>query len=162
MGVHDHHIRAPWDDLVATYERCGDAGFDGDVNLLDGVSYESSFSWSHRSCMYHLSDFVEARVRKGGLNSSEEALVRFVQAASPHLYWPERPPSDLETRSAVVFKPDRVRKISEVCQTIDLEQALESYGAVEETERIAGYLETVFSLWASAAEQGEGVVFTEF
>ena len=106
---------------------------------------------------------------KGRLNSSEEALVRFVQAVSPHLHWPHHPPSDLDTKTAVVFNPDRVQKISEMCKKIDIQRALEHFGTDEEnahcgptTTTIAEYLTTVFSLWELAASQGEGVVFSEF
>ncbi len=170
VGVHDHHIRAQWEDMVQVFEKLGDKGFDGNGPLLQGRRYHSSFGWE-RLPAYYLADYFKSRLQENlPLNEHEQALYDFLKCYSVHPHWPSRPASDLPVESSIVFRPERVQAIAPRLATLDLERALEWYqcaGPVYVTsywprELMLAHLKEVIGLWCEAAAQGEAVLHTEF
>ena len=168
MGVHDHHIRAKWKDMVEVYMRFGNQGFDGNDHLLEGVLYHSSFNWE-KIPAYYLSAYFQARTREPlPLNEQEQLLYDFLKSYSSHSCWPEKPASDLPVESSVVFRPTRVQIMAAQLARLDLDQALERYGIVGHNylawnkETMRAHLRKVIDFWNEAAAHGEAVMHTEF
>ena len=170
VGVHDHHIRAKWQDMVEVFAKLGANGFDGNGSLLGGVAFHSSFDWE-KVPAYYLGDYFKARLKEDlPLNEHERTLYHFLGCYSVHPNWPSKPPSDLPVADSVVFKPERVQAIAAKLGSLDLDKALEWYKCVGPDyvtsywprELMQAHLRKVIDFWREAAANGEAVLHTEF